>query len=132
MPAPNADWTIRAEKKMKDSVRAKLLQSDTASSFFKIMTRNERVLMYTQYNLTGNKDMIKIKPLHAMNEKDIDLAASNFASWLIIQTKIYPSSGQEISAEKNFFIKWLAEQRDASSSCQCPDEQHSALVELKH
>ena len=102
MPAPNADWTIRAEKKMKDSVRAKLLQSDTASSFFKFMTRNERVLMYTQYNLTGNKDMIKIKPLHAMNEKDIDLAASNFASWLIIQTKIYPSSGQEISAEKFF------------------------------
>jgi hypothetical protein len=82
--------------------------------------------MYTLYNLTGDKDLIA---LNASDTLDINFAASKFASWLVIKIDLFYTQGKIISEvgpnDKVELIKWLEEQRDASSSYRNPDKQNT-------
>jgi hypothetical protein len=73
-----AERWIRAEYILKKSVRA-ILNSDTASySVFKMISREHRMWMNTQYNLTGDNSMPKIN-YRTITQDTVYLAASNIS-----------------------------------------------------
>lgn len=96
---------------------------------FKQMSRQERKRMYIQYNLTGGKNLFA---LNASDEGDIDLGASKFASWLVIKIDLCHSLETNSKAYgKDNFIKWLEEQRDASSTLRSPEEPTTMRVKIQ-
>lgn len=134
--ADSKDWIkIRAENIMKKSVRT-MLELNTAACFvFTMMSRQQRMWMYTQYNLTRDSSMQKIDHQTITNQITVRLAASEFSRWLTKKTdsyfrleKLVKLRSKNFADEMEIFIRWIT---DASSSCKNPDERTSVLVKIQ-
>ena len=124
-----ANHANRPEGKLRNSVSRILNQGTIHFEIFKQMSRQERKRMYIQYNLTGGKNLFA---LNASDEGDIDLGASKFASWLVIKIDLCHSLETNSKAYgKDNFIKWLEEQRDASSTLRSPEEPTTMRVKIQ-
>jgi hypothetical protein len=129
------ELSVRAEKALRESVQTRWSNNEISSRIFRQMSRPERKLMYTQCNLTGNRNLFALR-----DNVDVLMGASMFCSWFEIKIKACQSNriiselDDDTAMQKIKFMKWLREETVANSIGResvpyTSEKQTSALVQ---